>query len=186
MLLEEQVKEYIQQSKLIKLHLGCGSRLFEGYINVDGEYMSGDPNVTIHDITKPFPIQDNSVDEILTVHVLEHLHRNMLLPMFKEWHRMLKPGGCAAVEWPDLLKMCKEIVKDPSCLWSDDKRVLKRTVSGIYGDSVRYPDPVMLHKWGYSEESMSRLFKAAGFSRVEIQPNHHAKSHIDSRVVAFK
>jgi hypothetical protein len=44
----------------------------------------------------------------------------------------------------------------------------------------------MLHKWGYSAESMSRIFQEAGFRRTEVQPNYHGKSPIDSRVVAFK
>lgn len=180
------VEEKSKSNLPVRLHLGCGSRLFDKYINVDGEYMKGDPNVIIHDITTAFPLPDNCVDEILTVHVVEHLHRNMVLPMFTEWHRILKPGGFAAIEWPDLLKMCQAVVKDPSCLWSEDRKVLKSTVLGIYGDSVRYPDPVMLHKYGYSAESMSRLFKSAGFSRTVIEANQHGKSGIDSRVVAYK
>jgi ubiquinone/menaquinone biosynthesis C-methylase UbiE len=106
--------------------------------------------------------------------------------MFKEFYRICKPGGCIAMEWPDLLKMCQEIVNNPDCFWTHDKRLIKRTISGIYGDSARYPDPTMLHKWGYSAESMRRLFLEAGFSRAEIQSNIHQKTHIDSRVVAFK
>lgn len=185
-MLYEKVNELIHSSQKVKLHLGCGSRLFEGYLNVDGEYMSHDPNVTIHDITQPFPLPDNCVDEILTVHVIEHLSRQYVQPMFKEFLRICKPGGFVAVEWPDLLKMCQEVVNNPDCFWTHDKRLIKRTISGIYGDSVRYPDPTMLHKWGYSAESMCKIFEQAGFARTEIQGNHHGKSSIDSRVVAYK
>jgi hypothetical protein len=106
--------------------------------------------------------------------------------MYKEFYRILRPGGAAATEWPDLLKMCQEVVNNPDCFWTHDKRLLKRTISGIYGDSVRYPDPTMLHKWGYSADSMSKIFVEAGFSRIEIQNNLHGKSPIDSRVVAYK
>jgi|TARA_B110000503_G_scaffold29559_1_gene47486 predicted SAM-dependent methyltransferase len=185
-MLEQKVKELLEKKLPIKLHLGCGSRLFDGYVNVDGEYMAHDPNVIICDITKELPLSDNCVDEILTVHVIEHISRQHVLPMFKEFHRVCKPGGVVAMEWPDLLKMCQEVVKHPDCLWSQDKRILKRTVAGIYGDSAKYPNPTMLHKWGYSGESMSKVFKEAGFNRVEIQPNQHGKSPIDSRVAAFK
>jgi hypothetical protein len=72
------------------------------------------------------------------------------------------------------------------CLYTEDRKLMKRTVAGIFGDSVRYPDPAMLHKWGYSAESMSRLFMSAGFSRVVIEPNQYSKTNIDSRIVAFK
>lgn len=185
-MLNEKVQEKLNQNQPVRLHLGCGNRYFDGYINVDGDYMAGDPNVTLHDITKPFPIPDNCVSEILTVHVVEHLSRQYVLPMYKEFHRICKPGGFVAMEWPDLLKMCQEVVKNPDCFWTTDKRLIKRTVAGIYGDSVRYPDPTMLHKWGYSAESMGRIFLEAGFSRFEVQPNQHGKTPIDSRVVAYK
>lgn len=170
----------------VRLHLGCGSVKLEGWINVDGEYMQHDPGVVIHDITKPFPLADNTVDEILTVHVIEHLNRSMVPVMLREWHRILRPGGRAAVEWPDMLKMCREIVQNPAVFWSEDRRVLKRTVLGIYGDTERYPDPVMFHKWGYSEDSLQRIFSTVGFSRTAAEKNNYAKTPNDSRVVAWK
>jgi predicted SAM-dependent methyltransferase len=170
----------------VRLHLGCGTVKLEGWINVDGEYMQHDPEVVIQDITRTFPLADNTVDEILMVHVVEHLSRQYVMPMFREFYRICRPGGSVAMEWPDLLKMCQEVVKNPDCFWTTDKRLVKRTVSGIYGDSARYPDPTMLHKWGYSAEAMCRMFQEAGFARTEIQPNQFGKSSIDSRVVAIK
>ena len=38
----------------MRLQLGCGSVKIEGYLNVDGEYMSHDPEVTIQDILGRF------------------------------------------------------------------------------------------------------------------------------------
>ena len=170
----------------VRLHLGCGTVKIPDYLNIDGEYMCHDPEVIIHDISKPFPVSDNCVDEILTVHVIEHISRQHVAVMFKEFYRICKPGGFVATEWPDLLKMCQEVVDNPDCFWTHDKRLVKRTVSGIYGDSARYPDPTMLHKWGYSAESMCRLFTDAGFVKVVSEPNLHKKTAIDSRVVAYK
>lgn len=185
-MLDKKINELIERGQKVRLHLGCGSVHLEGYLNIDGEYMRHDPNVIIHDITQPFALPDNCVDEILTVHVIEHISRQHIPPMFREFLRVCRPGGMVAMEWPDLLKMCQEVVKNPDCFWTHDKRLVKRTISGIYGDSARYPDPTMLHKWGYSAESMSRLLQDTGFSRTEIQPNHYGKSAIDSRVVAYK
>lgn len=175
------------QGRAVRLHLGCGSRIFDGYINVDGEYMRSNPDVTIHDITQPFLLPDNCVDEILTVHVLEHITRGRVVTMLREWHRILKPGGFAAVEWPDFLKMCREVAANPDCLLTTaDRRLQKRTILGIYGDNEKYPDPVMWHKWGYSESSMCHLFREVGFSIARAEPNHHSKTANDSRVVAIK
>ena len=170
----------------VRLHLGCGSVKLPGWINVDGEYMKNDPDVIIHDITTALPVADNTVDEILLVHVIEHINPRHVEGMIQEWLRVLKPGGRLALEWPDLLKLCQYLVSNPDSLWSEDKRIKKRSVAGIYGDIARYKDPVMLHKWGYSEESMCVLLKKLGFSRAWGEPNQYPKSEMDSRVVAEK
>lgn len=171
----------------VRLHIGCGSRIFDGYINIDGDYMSGTPGVVIHDITVPFSLPDNSVDEILSVHVIEHIMRDRVPGIMQEWLRILKPGGFVAVEWPDFLKMCQEVVKNPNCLnFDSDRRLQKRTILGIFGDNLRYPDPVMWHKWGYSVDSLSKLFQSVGYSRIKIEDNLHSKTMNDSRVVAYK
>ena len=187
MLLKEAVEQCIQQNQPVRLHVGCGSRIFEGYLNVDGEYMREDQRVIIHDITTAFPLPENTVSEILSVHVLEHITRGRVKLMLQEWYRILRPGGFVAIEWPDFLKMCQEVVSNPHCLFTDaDRRLQKRSILGIYGDNERYPDPVMWHKWGYSEESMSRLLMECGFSRTEVQSNLHSKTPNDSRVVGWK
>jgi predicted SAM-dependent methyltransferase len=182
-MLEQAIKNI---SGPVRLHLGCGSVKLAGWINVDGEYMRNDPEVVIHDITTALPVADNSVDEILLVHVIEHINPRYVDGMIREWLRVLKPKGTLALEWPDLLKLCQYIVNNPSSLYSDDKRIKKRSVAGIYGDIARYKDSVMLHKWGYSEESMCRLLVNCGFKRAWAESNQYPKSEMDSRVVAEK
>jgi predicted SAM-dependent methyltransferase len=186
MLLVDKVNEYRNLNKPIKLHLGCGSVLLDDFINIDGEYMSGYPGITFHDLTTTYPIPDNSVDEILSVHVIEHFPRNLVEPILKEWLRILKPGGFVATEWPDMLKACKEIVNNPDIIYSSDRRELKRTMLVFFFDDSRYDDYTMMHKWGYSEESLGKLFISNGFSSWVSEPNKFPKTLNDSRVVAYK
>jgi SAM-dependent methyltransferase len=180
------VQAKLNRSEPVRLHLGCGSKLFDGYINIDGSYMQGTPGITIHDLLDPFPLPENCVDEIISVHVIEHIMPDQVPNLMKEWLRVLKPGGFVAVEWPDILKMCQYIVQDPTRLYSSDKRVRKRGIAGIFGDIARYQDPVMLHKWGYSADSMSLLFREAGFTTTIIAPPVYPKTEMCSRVVAYK
>lgn len=181
--LKQEVQRRLDRREPICLHLGCGPVILDDWINVDGEYMSHHASIAIHDIGKPYPIDDGVVDEILLVHVIEHIMPYEVPGMMQEWLRILKPGGRVALEWPDLLKMCTAIVNDPSCLWSDDPKVRKATIAGIFGNIDRYRDVAMLHKWGYSAESMCHLLAKMGFVDVRIEPNRFRKSKADSRVV---
>ena len=185
-MLIEKIQELREQNKPVRLHLGCGTRVFDDYLNIDGDYMAGTPGIFVHDISQPFPVDENSVDEILSIHVIEHIMPDQVPGILREWLRMLKPGGCVAIEWPDLLKMCQYIASDPSRIYSTDRKVQKRSVGGIFGNIIRYQDPVMLHKWGYSEESLGLLLKQNGYTNVRSEPNHYPKTEMCSRVVGFK
>ena len=56
----------------MKLNLGSGSKLLDNYTNVD-KYEYFNPDV-VHDLEHfPYPFNDDSVDEILLSHVLEHI-----------------------------------------------------------------------------------------------------------------
>ena len=79
----------------LRLNLGCGKDLRAGYINVDDGSTWNDnlpPNVVIWDLNKfPWPFDDNSADEILMWHVLEHLWDTTRV--MREVKRILAPGG---------------------------------------------------------------------------------------------
>ena len=57
-----------------KLNLGCGSKIKEGFVNLD-KYNTFKPDI-VHDLEDfPYPFKENSIDEILLSHVLEHIGR---------------------------------------------------------------------------------------------------------------
>ena len=70
MILLDIVNKKIKKSQPIKLHVGCGSNIIDDYINVDGPWMSHEPKIAIHNLIEKYPLPDNSVDEILSVHVI--------------------------------------------------------------------------------------------------------------------
>jgi hypothetical protein len=82
--------------------------------------------------------------------------------------------------------MCEYIVADPSRIYSTNKKVQKNGLTGIYGNMRRYQDIAMLHKWGYSAESMCLLYQENGYSKTIVEDPKYRKTLSDSRVVAYK
>ena len=86
----------------MKLHLGCGERYLEGYINIDypPEQHTVQQNTKVDhyaDITK-LNYPENSIDEVRLHHVFEHFDRATALALLCNWHTWLKPGGKLLIE----------------------------------------------------------------------------------------
>jgi SAM-dependent methyltransferase len=85
----------------MKLHLGCGSKKLEGYVNVD---VVGTPDKVCDLSAFPWPFEDDSADEIFSEHFLEHVidfEKTIL-----EIHRILKPNGVLHFRVPHFRNAC--------------------------------------------------------------------------------
>ncbi|MCK5282773.1 MAG: methyltransferase domain-containing protein [Nanoarchaeota archaeon] len=88
-----------------KLNLGCGTKTMDGFINLDKINAPG-VNVT-HDLDDfPYPFGDDSLDYIITEHVLEHIGKYH--ETIKELVRILKPRGILEVVVPYTTFFCSE------------------------------------------------------------------------------
>lgn len=81
----------------MKLNLGCGNDYKKGYVNVDSS-KDVKPDKVWNLEKTPLPFKDNSVDEILAFHVLEHI--NNFLPLIHEFHRICKQGARIKIKTP--------------------------------------------------------------------------------------
>lgn len=81
-----------------RLNLGCGVKVLGGYENYDKYPI--DARVKKLDLEHlPLPFDDNSIDEILLSHIVEHLNVNQT-SFFAEIYRVLKHGGKLTVVFP--------------------------------------------------------------------------------------
>lgn len=138
------------------LNLGCGGLNIPGMFNTDIDEWPGLDMVL--DASKvPYPFDDETWDEIVNSHMIEHIEHDKILPMFREWLRILKPGGKVFVDVPDLDEATRKYVAGD---YSWDK--LLELIYGLQDEREH-----QRHLWGYSPESLKNLFHAAGFSKIE-------------------
>lgn len=81
------------------LHLGCGSNVVRGWMNVDlkSYYLANDAELAYWfktaDVTNGIPFETNSFDYCYTEDFLEHLPADKRVFVINEIHRVVKNGG---------------------------------------------------------------------------------------------
>lgn len=170
----------------VKLNLGCGDKILPGYVNVDVvEARAGKAPDVLCDLRELTPFADDCADEVMSVHVVEHFWRWEVEDVLKEWVRVLKPGGKFIVECPNLQAACEAFLADPDARSAPDKRG-QTTMWVFYGDP-QWKDPLMVHRWGYTPNSLGQLLRSVGLVDVRQEPaQYKLREPRDMRVVGFK
>jgi len=170
---------------MMKLNLGCGPQVVEGWINVDyalgarlattpvlgatvralGLFnMRWDPRIHIHDLTKPLPWADGTADVCYTSHTVEHMSRDEGRHLVSEAYRVLRPGGVLRVVVPDLHDVVDRYAggRLPAENFVEELGVLygsgKRGLRRLLAPAVEFP-----HKCMYDTDAMCRLLTISGF-----------------------
>ena len=170
----------------MKLNLGCGDKILEGYVNVDvAPSRAGKRPDVLCDLHALAPFEENTVDEILSVHVVEHFWRWEVVDVLKEWVRVLKPGGLMVLECPNLKSACEAFLANPELNALPGKEG-QRTMWVFYGDPA-WRDPLMVHRWGYTPMSLARVMHEAGLVNLRQEPaRFKLREPRDMRVVGEK
>ena|SRR3990167_1390358 len=80
----------LPQLKAVKLDIGCGEMPTRGYIGMDVRDCGQE---IVWDARQGIPFPDNSVDEIMTSHFLEHLSDDEFVDFLQDVMRVLKHKG---------------------------------------------------------------------------------------------
>lgn len=164
-----------------KLNLGCGPYTPNGWLNVD--YAIGaklakvpflskigitklkwDNNILIHNLLKPFPWDDNSIDIIYSSHTLEHFSKTDGLKFLSECHRVLKQNGTIRIVVPDIKPIIDKYISDDISaddileellsLYPSEKSIFKRIIQ---------PFTFFPHKCMYDTPSLINTMTKVGF-----------------------
>lgn len=139
----------------IKLHLGCGKRDFgPEWVHIDRVDF---PHIKHKDVTK-LPYADGSVSLIYACHLIAYFDREEIVPILKEWKRVLRPYGVLRIATPnwDVLRLKAVPVLGP-----------------LYG---KMSDPPIYHRTVYGKAGLKTILEAAGFYKVKTY-DHNKTSH---------
>ena len=132
----------------IKLNIGSGINNQKGYINVDKYHDDADLKRDGRDLK----FADNSIEEILSEHMLEHVPHMDAKSYLDEWYRVLKPKGILRLNLPDFEWCVAEWVN------SNDKTGFP--LHRIFGSQH---EEGQVHYNGFTEDTIRKYLIDTGF-----------------------
>ena len=161
-----------------KIHLGCGSKIFPDWINID---MNPKGDFTL-DLREGLPFADNSVELIYTEHALEHFYREHDAPfLLAEALRVLKPGAWIRITVPDAAVSLAYYTGrlDPARAekLEQSHNRFHGTAMDVVNSAFRWKHQ---HRYMYDEETLRMLLSDVGF--VDIQRLEFRQSMIQEFV----
>jgi predicted SAM-dependent methyltransferase len=140
---------------MVKLNIGCGGDIKQGWVNVDSKDLPGAFMTDARNLHYMFV----DVEEIYASHVMEHMLLRDAVDCLFQWARMLTPGGRMEIRVPDMdyaamlianrSLVNKAAEKDPKLMFSDVP-----TFNMIWGDDRESP-----HRSGFTQEMLHKIFK---------------------------
>jgi predicted SAM-dependent methyltransferase len=171
----------------MRINLGCGKSILAGFFNIDAQAnpegkspdlvfaMSFDRN---GDLIEKIRLENGCAEELHAMHIIEHVQAWEAPAFLAECKRLLKPRGKLILELPNIRLACENFLAglpDQMGMWP------------LYGD-WNHKDPYMMHKHGYTPESIMALLRAAGFTGItHLAPQTHgARLNRDMRIECIK
>jgi SAM-dependent methyltransferase len=150
----------------IRLELGSGVKKGKmGWITVD------DFGADIcHDLTKGIPLPNESVDQIYTSHMLEHIPFKDLVIFINECFRVLKKNGSLSVCVPDASLYIKSYIDNKRFRPINQGAKSAIIDTGSFIDQVNYIAYMdQLHKYMFDSENLVKTLSMAPFTQVSLR-----------------
>ena len=158
--------------KKIQLHLGCGSKHIDNFINIDIRYLPGVDEVNHIKFLRNY--KNNTVDTIYACHVLEHFSRWEYKSVLQRWYELLKPGGLLRIAVPNFEAICKQYEKNKD---------LNQIMGLLYGGQD-YDEN--FHYVTFDFKSISKDLENIGFINTRHYDHFNTEhSHIDDFSKAY-
>jgi predicted SAM-dependent methyltransferase len=153
----------------LSVNIGSGGKGKNDWINI--ELIPMRDTTLCLDIRRRLPLSDNSVCRIIAEHILEHIDFRSDVPnVFRDWHRVLQPGGVVRIIVPDGRRFLEAYVSGEAKKWSDLGWPLQGMPVDIY-TPMHIVNHIFHqggeHLFAYDLETLDWALRRAGFSSVE-------------------
>ena len=168
---------------MTKIHIGCGTNVLEGWINVD--CVSRAPGVHIDMDLAQLPFEDGTVSAVLAEHVFEHFSLAEESQVWNEMARVLQPGGILEIEVPDFEWICRTFLAAHD-VWKDFYIVGRADHYCGFGRSLVQRWGIIqtmffgnqngvgqFHRTGYTEGKIRGIGEKLGFVDVQVSRRFH-------------
>jgi predicted SAM-dependent methyltransferase len=129
----------------------------KGYLNIDIRPL---PNIDVVTDAKNLPFEDEEHDGIESRNLVEHFSRFEIDALFKEWARVLKPGGYMQIETIDMGDLMDHWREIPIEHWMD----------GMLGAQT-YPEN--FHKYAFTVDIMRHKLEGVGMKDIRFTSFDH-------------
>ncbi len=163
------IQNYLRTEPVKKLHIGCGLRLLEGWLNTD--YFPQSAAIVHLDATGRFPFDDDTFTCVYCEHMIEHIPLCAGGVMLQECRRVLKPGGVIRLATPDMAFLVK-LLQQP--LGELEKDYVRWSRDHFIEDAPSYASIYVVNHfvrgWGhqfiYDAQSLRLALQNAGFKAI--------------------
>jgi predicted SAM-dependent methyltransferase len=167
----------------LRLHLGCGLKILDGWINVD---MRLDRQVLTAKLPRAlarFP--SRSARFIYASHVVEHIDYPREAAFFtQECHRILVDGGALRIVVPGIENIIRAYVADDAEFFTIQASMHPAECTTKLEHLMYALQQGGAHRYGYDFETMSKLLGQAGFRTIvqsDCNGSAFSELHIDYR-----
>lgn len=107
-----------------------------------------------------------SIDEARSIHCLEHVASDQIIPTLHYWRYFLKSGAPLVIVVPDLGAMAVD--------YADGVIPFDVFAAVAYVPGSRVGDrPEEIHRWGFSDKTLYRTMCEAGYKDVQLGGDEH-------------
>jgi predicted SAM-dependent methyltransferase len=177
----------LRDRKELKVHLGCGSDIRPGWVNIDlrlwdAPHLSHQPSGAIclnYDLRRVLPLSDASCGLIYSSHFFEHLEYDDGVRLMKDCYRVLRAGGVFRAALPDFRSVFEAFLRNDAAYF--DLIDIKERYPNINPAARCMTDYLdwAIYQWGqhkciYDAERVGLVLRSTGFrdARQVLFDNH--------------